>query len=324
MESCTRLFRKKIRKAKDILLITHKGPDLDGFCSMLSTYGFIKKFFNKKKVRMIARQYPSMNIPFMKEIQIIDKVDDSCGLLIVTDASDLSLCLDEGENINAKDIVYIDHHKTEFDNKHLLLNEFRSSATEQVYVTFYDMLGRHFDISKEIAELIQYGIVSDTGRFLYDLTSSDTFRIFADAKDISSVDLEDFGYRNSKFPKEATPAVIKYLQSLTIQGDMAYMYIEKDIDIPKSGINEAQGFLRDKYLRSIQGVHWGFIVKPDFDKENGWFVSFRSTKGYQDVAVIAEKLGGGGHMYSAGVPIEADSGKEVVEKVLSVIPIPRH
>lgn len=325
MESYTRKFRGKIKRAKDIILITHRSPDLDAFCSMLSVSSFLKKYFPKKQVRILSRQYPSINIPYMKEIEILKNIgEQKCSLLIVTDASDLSLCLEDEDSIQFKDIVFIDHHKTEFQNGYLTINEMRSSATEQVFVTFFDMLGRRFNISKEVAELTQYGIVADTGRFLYDITTSDTFRVFADVKDVSSVDLEDFGYRNSKFPKEVTPAVIEYLKSLTIVGDMAYMYIERDADVPKNGVNEAQAFLRDRYLRSIQGVHWGFIIKPNYDKEDNWFVSFRSTKGYQDVSVIAEKLGGGGHVYSAGLPIEGKSAKEILDKVLSVISSLQH
>lgn len=326
MKSQTREFNKKIKKAKKILLITHKSPDLDAFCSMLATYGFLKKNFSKKEIVMLARQYPTINIPLMKDITIVKKIENqTADLVIVTDAPRLSLCLeDDMDFFESSNIVYIDHHNIEVKQQEVFtINEYKSSATEQVYVTFRDMFGRRLKITKDIAELIQYGIVSDTGRFLYSMTSSNTFRIFADVKDISPIDLEEFGYKNSKFPKEATPAVIKYLQSLTIEKDMAYMYIDRedvdDVNILQKGVNEAQGFLRDRYIRNIQGVHWGFIIKPDFDKEDGWYVSFRSTKGYQDVSNIAEELGGGGHIYASAVPMTGKSAKEVLEKILVAV-----
>ena len=86
----------------------------------------------------------------------------------------------------------------------------------------------------------------------------------------------------------------------------------------KQGASTAQSFLRDKYLRFIQGVHWGFIVKPDMNFDDIWFVSFRSTKEYQDVKIIAEELGGGGHTYSAGVQMKANSLDKVLDKILKV------
>jgi len=326
MKSQTKEFKKKIKKSKDILLLTHKGPDLDAFCSMLATYAFIIENFPKKRITMMARQMPTINMPLMKNITVVEKIENpQTDLVIVTDASNLSLCLEDGiDTLESSNIVYIDHHNIEVkDQAVFTINEYRSSATEQVYVTFKDMFGRRLKITKDIAELIQYGIVSDTGRFLYSMTSSETFRIFADVKDISPIDLEEFGHKNSKFPRETTPAVIKYLHSLTITDDMAYMYIDREdvdeINIKQKGVNEAQSFLRDRYIRNIQGVHWGFIIKPDFDKEDGWYVSFRSTNGYQDVSVIADELGGGGHMYASAVPMTGKSAKEVLEKVLVAV-----
>jgi len=326
MKSQTKEFKKKIEKAKKILLLTHKSPDLDAFCSMLATYGFLRENFSKKEIIMISRQYPTINIPMMKDITIVKEiVNPVTDLVIVTDASYLSLCLEDGvDTFEHSNIVYLDHHNVEIEQQEdFTINEYRSSATEQVYATFKDMFGRRLKVTKEVAELIQYGIVSDTGRFLYSMTSSDTFRIFADVKDISPIDLEEFGHKNSKFPREATPAVIKYLQSLTIENDMAYMYINREdvdnVNILQKGVNEAQSFLRDRYIRNIQGVHWGFIIKPDFDKEDSWYVSFRSTKGYQDVSNIAEELGGGGHIYASAVPMTGKSAKEVLEKILAAV-----
>jgi nanoRNase/pAp phosphatase (c-di-AMP/oligoRNAs hydrolase) len=147
-------------------------------------------------------------------------------------------------------------------------------------------------------------------------------RIFADAKEVSPIDLEEFTYKYAKFPMEATPAVVEYLHSLKTEGDMAYMSISKErtkeLNLSRQGINEAQSFLRDRYLRFIQGIHWGFIVRPDFELEDGWYVSFRSIKGYQEVAPIAEELGGGGHTYAAGLRIQAKTEAELLERILSV------
>jgi phosphoesterase RecJ-like protein len=269
---------------------------------------------------------PNINIAGMKEIKVVEKItDEDKDLIIVTDAGDLALCLDETkDSITSTNIVYIDHHTEVTPNPNsFVINENRSSATEQVFASFKDILGRRFRISEEIAQLTQYGIVADTGRFLYTITTPDTLRIFADAKEVSNVDLEEMSYKISKFPREATPAIVTYLKALDIQKDMAYMYIteemiEKD-GLLKQGINEAQSFLRDKYIRFIQGVHWGFILKPDFDHKGTWFVSFRSTKGYQDVGKIAQALGGGGHMYSSAAPLKAQSGEEALKMVLNAV-----
>lgn len=319
-------MKKRIEKATNILILTHKSPDVDAFCSSLLLKQGLEQIFPKKNFVLQTRQNATMKLPGMKDIKIVSKLDSTgFDLILVTDAGDMSLCITEDDNIDRKiSTIYIDHHDTffEYQNGEVLINNNMSSATEQVYVLLKDIWDNRFSLSKDMAELVQYGIVADTGRFLYDVTTPNSHRVFADAQEITTVDLEDFAYRNSKFPREATPAIIKYLESLTIEKDMAYMFVDRETlennHELKQGASTAQSFLRDKYLRFIQGVHWGFIIKPDMNIEDSWFVSFRSTKGYQDVKVIAEELGGGGHTYSAGVQLRANSLDEVLDRILSV------
>jgi len=324
MDRVERKLKKEIQKARRILLLTHKGPDVDAFCSMFLVYKTLKENFPKKDIVMKTRQYPNVKLPLMKELQIVDKEENIApmgeDLIIITDCSEWRMVIEEGDTVQNSEAVtfFIDHHKGDAPES-LVINEMRSSATEQVYVSLKKMFGKKFKLDKKAASLIQYGIVADTGRFLFDLTTPDTFRIFAEAVEVHRVDLEKYEYGSSKFPRESTEVIIEFLKNLEIVGDMSYMYISQDaIDergFKKSAVNEAFVFLKDKYLRYIQGVHWGFIIKPMFS-DMMWSVSFRSTKGYQNVEEIAKRLGGGGHMYSAATKLKADSVEEVLETVL--------
>lgn len=326
MKKEERLFKKLVERATNILILTHRGPDIDAFSSALLLKISLEEIYPKKKFALQAKQGPTIKLPRMKDVEIVDRLDSTgFNLIIVTDAGDMSLCASDADNIS-NDIqkIYIDHHDTFFNyvQGEVLINNNMSSAAEQVHELLRNVYGKRFKLDEDKAELVQYGIVSDTGRFLYDITTPNTHRVFADAKEITAIDLEDFAYRNSKFPREATTAVIKYLESLTIEKDMAYMYISRE-DLENNeelnkGASMARIFLKDKYLRFIQGVHWGFIIKPDMNTDNIWTASFRSTKGYQDVKLITEELGGGGHIYAAGVRMEANSLDEMLEKILKV------
>jgi len=333
MNKTEKLLKKQIKKAKNILLLTHKGPDIDAFSSMLLTYKAIREIYPEKQVTMKARQYPSSKLPLMKELTVLQKEDsikpEGEDLIIITDSSLWKLCQEEGDTIRESNapVFFIDHHRTDIDEdqrkNQFFINESRSSATEQVYVTLQRIFGDKFKVDDDAAALVQYGIISDTGRFLFDLTTPETFRVFAEVMEVYRVDVEDFEYRSAKFPREATDVVIEYLKTLTIEGDMAYMYISQDIidqrGFEKQAVNEAFVFLKDKYLRFIQGVHWGFIVKPMFNDENEWSISFRSTKGYQDVEVIAKELNGGGHEYASAVKIKANTVDEILDTVLNAV-----
>ena len=325
----TKEFTKLLAKSKNILILSHKGPDLDAFCSMLATYKILKNQYPRKNITAKVKQYPNLKLPQMENLTLVESIEyDKEDLLIVTDCGELSLAIDYSmDRIQDYDIstVFLDHHLGEDGTKGgIVINESRSSATEQVYVTFKEIFGKNFVLDEDIATLIQYGIVADTNRFLYDKTTGDTHRIFAEMMDFHPLDLEEFVYKDAKFPREATPVIIEYLKSLTIEKDMSYMYLSldtvKDMNFSKQAVNEAQAFLRNNYIRYIQGVHWGFIIRPNFSIEGTWDVSFRSTKDYQDVQIIAQKLGGGGHMYASAVKrIKANSVKEVLKQVLDVI-----
>lgn len=333
MNKTEKLLKKHIKKAKNILLLTHKGPDIDAFSSMLLMYKTIKEIYPNKQVTMKSRQYPSSKLPLMNELTVLQNEDiiktEGEDLIIITDSSLWKLCEEDGDTIRESNapVFFIDHHRTDIDEEEkedqFFINERRSSATEQVYVTLKRIFGDKFNVDEDAAALVQYGIISDTGRFLFDLTTPDTFRVFAEVMEIYRVDVEDFEYRSAKFPREATDVVIEYLKTLTIDGDMAYMYISQDIieqrGFEKQAVNEAFIFLKDKYLRFIQGVHWGFIVKPMFNDEKEWSISFRSTRGYQDVEVIAKELNGGGHEYASAVKIKADTVEEILDAILNTI-----
>ena len=321
-------IKEILENSRNILIITHKGPDIDAFCSALILLQALKQIYPDKNIKAQAKQSPSINLPAMKEIDIVEKIDNAeYDTLLITDAGSINLCIDENDHVDIKrkNVVIIDHHDTilEQEENVLLVNNNASSATEEIITILKDIYKDNFIITQEIAQLAQYGIVADTGRFLYDITTPTSLRICADMMEISPIDMEEFAYKNDKFPREATLAIQEYLKTLTIVGDMAYMYIDResisqDSDLRK-GVSEAQAFLRDKYLRFIQGVHWGFMIKPSNTSDDEWFISFRSTNGYQDVKVIAEELGGGGHIYASGVPMKADSIQEVLERVLDVV-----
>lgn len=326
MNKQTKQLKILIKKSNNILLLTHKGPDLDAFCSMLFLYHTLKAQHPKKNITMQSHRRPTMNLYGMKEINIVKKYEPGNEeLIILTDVSKLDLVEERIDKIHESEaqMVAIDHHEVDSDQRMIVINEKISSATEQVIVTLKEIYGKDFKLTNEIAQLGQHGIVADTGRFLYDKVNAQTFRVFADLVEVSKLDLETIAYKQAKIPADATEAIIEYLKTFKIAKDMSYMYIDKETikkeNLTKQGVNEGKVYLRDRYLRYIQGVHWGFILSPGFEYDNEWFVSFRSTKGYQNVRLIAEELGGGGHDYAAGVNMTGDTIEDILPKILEAI-----
>ena len=321
MDKKHKLLKKYIKEANNILIISHLGPDPDAFCSMLFLKEAIKQIYPNKIVKVKARQMPNFNIPTMKDIEVVERLEKGDeDLIIIVDMSGILSCTEEEDSLREtkKRTIVIDHHSSNDDTADLVINEKRSSAAEQVYVSVKEIFGKRLEITKEMAEIAEYGIVADTHRFLYSLTTPETLRIYADLKEISPIDIEVYTYNSEKFPAESVSYISAFLKNLVIDGDMAYLYIDREEGEKDQAIDQAAEFIVNNLLRYIYGVHWGFTIKPAKEK-NLWKLSFRSTNGYQNVRTIAEELGGGGHDLASGAEIETSTIEEAIKGVLEVV-----
>jgi phosphoesterase RecJ-like protein len=309
MDKQHKALKRYIEKAKNILVVSHRGPDMDAFCSILLVKEFLNIYYPNKQVVIKAKQLPSFNIPNMHDITVVETLEkDDEDLIIVVDAAEIDLACDEEDSLKntSKPVIVIDHHKTEKSKHEVVINEGRSSAVEQVIFTFKEILGKRFKLTEKIAELGQYGISADTGRFLYETTTPDTFRLYADLYEFSPIDLEEVSYKVNKIPRESIDVIVELFKRVIIEQDMIYTYITIDDTKRWKGLHIGEGvtFFKNNCLRYIQGVHWGFVLKPSTKEKNTWYATFRGTKGYQRVDKIAEDLGGGGHMYASGAKLE--------------------
>lgn len=320
-------FKNLIEKSKSILILSHLGPDPDAFASSIIMKKMLNTHYPQKEVEYKTKQLPRDNYPLMDEITIVKEFENGYeDLIIVCDMAELAKCVGSKSSFTQGDnkLIYVDHHQTDTKDGDLTINEGLSSATEQVIALWKDILGSKFEYTKEIAILGQIGIVADTGRFLYELTKPSTHELMAELKRVESLDLEDMLYREAKFPFETLKPLTMFLENFQVDGDMSYTYLtEKELETleeeDRRYVTSAAVIIKESYLRFIQGTHWGFVLSPRIREENLWQVSFRSTKGYQEVDKICEELGGGGHKLSAGTKIEAKGYKEALEKILSAI-----
>jgi phosphoesterase RecJ-like protein len=330
MRKDSRQLKRLIDRANNIKIVSHNGPDMDAFCSMLITKEIINMYWPNKSVRVVSKKSSHFRIPNMKDVKVVKKYKrEDEDLIIITDVGNWSLILNDEDDKDITEVPYvvIDHHQTIMNEKEeLIINDHLSSATEQILETFSDIIGKNFDITEDIAHLAQYGIIADTGRFMYDTTQANTIRIFAELFDFSPVNIEEIEYKSNKFPQESIEIITSILDTLQIDEDMSYAYLDaktiEDYNWGHYEVNQAFRFVKNNILRYIHGTHWGFLVKPHIGEENTWQVSFRSSVGYQEVDKLAESLGGGGHLHSAGAILEFDNEKtaeEVVEYVLDKI-----
>jgi len=213
-----------------------------------------------------------------------------------------------------KFVINIDHHIS--NEKYGNINWVEpnaSSAGEMVYRLFKEM---GVDLTKETALCLYIAILTDTGSFNYDNTSSATHEIAGEllgyGLDPARVS-EDVYERKSVGDIKFLGLVLSTLKLNKLE-DVAYLEITKKMmDETGQEISKSEGFVN--YARSINNVRVAVIFREEpVGKIN---VSFRS-KGEVDVNKIAAAFGGGGHVRASGCVIEgtlAEVERKVIAKV---------
>lgn len=299
-----------INNSDKICIAGHKAPDGDCIGSVMALYNFLKPLNKNITVLMDG------NIPYNYKAFIDEKIisnsynNEEYDLLIVLDTSDRKR-LGKFENVlnNSKKKVVIDHHKTNegFGNINIIDTEM-SSTGELVY----DILkAADADISLEVAALIYLAILTDTGKFSYRNTTSNTHRKAAELIDIgvNVSEIDNIVY-NSK-PSNIVRAFMECVSGVELYYDnkLGITAITKNI------LNKHNADMADidgvvEYIREIKEVEVSCVLK---ENDEGTKVSLRS-KNNIDVAAVSVKYKGGGHAKAAGFDINEniESTKKII------------
>lgn len=219
-----------------------------------------------------------------------------------------------------KVIINIDHHiSNEKFGAVNWVDANASSAGEMVYRLYKEM---QIGLTKETALCIYIAILTDTGSFNYDNTSSVTHEI---AGELLGYGLNPARVSEDVYERRSV-ADIKFLglvlSTLEVNktGEVAYLVITKKM-LKETGadLTKSEGVVN--YARSIDKIKVAILFREDANAHNKINVSFRS-KGDFDVNGLASSFGGGGHVKAAGCVIEGsldEAKKKILAKVDEVL-----
>lgn len=302
---------KKISQYDTITIFGHVIPDGDCYGSQIGLKNAIKENFPSKNVYALGSGIPK----FFSLIGEMDKVDDEViksSLAIVVDTANLSRIEDQRYSL-AKEIIKIDHHllQDHFGEPEVIIND-KISCTQIIG----DMLiSLNIPFGKETALPLFLGLVTDSGRFLYQPVPENAYRV-AGALSNTGCDIQSLydllyevdekilrfrGYIYSNYKKTKNGVIY-----LTIPKEVIRKY-ELDYNTCASLVNSVSG---------IKGSPiWVFFS----ESETGLVrVEFRS-KGVA-VQPTAVKFGGGGHLQAAGCRLDTlEDYKYVIEDLDKVL-----
>ncbi len=295
-------IKEKIEQSNKILILTHENPDGDAVGSSLAFMHGLKKI-NKEVTVLIPTINNMYNfLPGYDEIksEIADPLEyDLCIALDSSDIERLHICKPYFEQI--KNTIVIDHHITNQNFGDVnYVNAIASSTSQNLIVVLASM---DIAISKEIAECIYTGILSDTGGFRYN-TQSETFEFAAMLLETGIDITKIYRLLFDMTTEKRVRLLDRALQRLEVleDGKVAFTFItQQDEKELNNEDGDHEGIVN--YGRNIEGVEVSMFAR---EKEEGKYkISLRANE-YVDVSQTASKFAGGGHLRAAGLELSGD------------------
>lgn len=297
---------QKILDAKNTLLTIHGRPDGDAISSLCI---LIELLENKQKIFLAYSQDVIPRSYFY--LPHTEKITNDKGQINFDDF-DLIVALDCGSLARTGLVKEISSHRTdqfiiEFDH-HPLIDDYAdisnrypelASTTEVLY---HFLKTNEIAINKNYANCILTGLLTDTGNFLFPVTSDRAISIASEML-----------LYGAKFPQiiESTQRN-KSLGAMRLWGhtlsnlivnkkyNIAITVVTKD-DIEKNNVSDEELESLSNFISNLHDVKAILVLQELSDNEIKG--SLRATQSNLDVSKLARILGGGGHVKAAGFKI---------------------
>lgn len=301
--------KELIEKSLYITIVGHINPDADTLGTGLGLWSILKRLQKRVDVVYVSKPLP-YSLSWMPGFEKIkSSLSNKTDLVISVDCGSFDRLGVEIPS-NAK-LINIDHHQSNkgYGDINIVEPEFVSSSE----VAYKLVTISNWPMTKEAAKNFYAALVSDTGFFSYEGVNK---RVFEFAKELVDAGAKpEIIARNLKenVPLSKLRLLTLALQTLKLylNGKVAGLEVTQEMfKMSGATLNETDDLAN--YARSLATVEVGFLIREESD--GSLKISLRS-KNYVDVAKIAESLGGGGHIRSAGCKV-ANMTKDKLIKIL--------
>lgn len=287
----------ELKNAKTIVILTHESPDGDAISSSLSVMHALAQFGKNADVVIPEHAKDFDFLPGADQILNNGK-EEQYDLAISVDCTDLKRLAGGKEFFEtAKKTVEIDHHSVNAMFADYNYVDPVSPSCCQVLIAMFEYYG--VEITKEIANCILTGMITDTGGFQWGGVTPETFEFAAELirkgakiKEICRKALRNKTKAHCKLERLVYDRLEFYEDDKIA---ISYITIE-DNQNTGAKLGDEEGLT--EMLRDIEGVEVAVLLKEKEGK-NGYKASLRSHETI-NVSEICLLLGGGGHPGAAG------------------------
>lgn len=302
-----------LKNCKSAAICCHVRPDGDAIGSGLALYTALKNA--GKSAYMLCEEQPPERLclfPAMgRTLQELPVKLTEIDLFIVVDSADVTRIGTFSAQFSAfkGNTLNIDHHVSNprFAKYNYVLPD--STATCEIMPEILEKAG--FEITKEIADLLALGLLTDSGNFSHRDVSAKTFTVAAKLKECGA-DICNIGYEMfTRQTKARAKLYVKVLGGMRfeLEDKLAFLTVRQS-DFEETGTDKShtEGFV--DFPLSIDGVEVSISLLEV--KKNQYKASLRSRR--VNVNAVAERFGGGGHVLASGCMLFGEY-EEVIERL---------
>jgi len=322
-------IKSLLASPKKIVIVTHKNPDGDAIGSSLALFHYLTKI-NHSVTVITPNDYPDF-LKWVPGQDLILKFDsqnsqslealNNADIVFTLDfnafhrAGDMENTLAENESLK----IMIDHHQQPDPYAKYIYSDVSMSSTCEMIYNFIEMLGDLDHLDSNMATAIYLGIMTDTGSFRFNSTTSRTHRVIADLidKGAENTFIHNQVYDTNSYNRLQLLGCA--LSNLKVLPEYRAAYITltlnelQKFDYKKG---DTEGFVN--YALSLNNIVLAAIFIEDA-QQNIVKISLRSKGDFSVNLMSRSHFEGGGHTNAAGgksdLPI-----KETVEKFISILP----
>jgi phosphoesterase RecJ-like protein len=294
----------ELRDSERFVLVTHENPDGDALGSLVAMHELLKALGKDSVMFMAADEFPlPYEYRFFRLEGLVSVIPDDVAERTVVFLDCGNIDRNPADVIKRDDahILNIDHHH---DNTHFgTVNHVVPEASCTAEIVWDLMRGLDVEPTLPIAEALYVGLVTDTGKFMYENTGTRAHVMAAELIDAGVAVHEIYHRLYEGIPYGKLELLARGLAhverydggALTLTHLSATDYLETGAEE-----NYSEGVV--DHLRSVEGTAVAGLVRDLLGDghEGRRKVSLRATDGRVDVSRIARAQGGGGHRQAAG------------------------
>jgi bifunctional oligoribonuclease and PAP phosphatase NrnA len=295
----------ELRAADKLLLTTHENPDGDALGSLLAMHEILTQLGKDAVMYMSPDEFPLpweyRWLPLDDGLVTSPPEDVAERTIVFLDCGNIDRMPMEFLQADGLHVLNIDHHhdNTRFGTVNLVC-PVASSTAEMVWRLTKEL---DVELTPKLADALYVGLVTDTGRFMYENTTPAAHRMAAELIEagvnphwVYRQLYEELPFRRLQLLQRALASVERH-----DDGAVTIAHLTK-CDYEETGALETDSEGVVDHMRAVEGTRVAILVRELLadDREGMRKVSLRATDGSVDVSRLARGFGGGGHPQAAG------------------------